>query len=591
MSNKTQRRTLIASTALALALAMTSASAQVVPPSQIQTTVDGVNWTGDHTVTGAQLNTIFNQVIQTFLTWAAPLNSPSFTGTVTIPVGAALNTPASLTLTHATGLPASTGIADIGAGVAKLIQSASLANCSNIIAYGGSPTLSDNTAAFTAARASFGATGGCVYFPAGKYTFTSQQSYSFTTSPSSITIEGDGADNTILFWPSASGGSGISLTLANAEQSFHIKDLTFDTGVSSGGTALTVATTSPSVTANSDVSNVTFRGDDFGLTPGVNDYWTADANIILTNNVGFYNDLFIGANGSGGSPVAGIGEGVLIAGSSSFFAFNYNFVADTFLNLSVGLNVGNYAQGFAVVNSSFGGVQGIAFNGTAGIECCVNIVGTEFNTSVSGVVVANEPMFEMYFSADTFFVSGPSGFGILLNDNGGSTIVGNNFQPNGPSGTTGTTGIAIGTTSANFATTISANTFVDIATGITLTSAASNVNIQGNAFTQITNTAISNSATTGIIIQNNLGYNPVGVTGPTNVPTSPATICAGPAPETHYYLQSATNTATIKLTNTSGPLIGTMSSATIPVVTNLGPNECEFVTWATTDPTYTKSIH
>lgn len=83
MSNKTQRRILVASTALALALAATSASAQVVPPSQIQTTVDGVNWTGDHTVTGAQLNTIFNQVIQTFTTWAAPAASPTFTGSMT----------------------------------------------------------------------------------------------------------------------------------------------------------------------------------------------------------------------------------------------------------------------------------------------------------------------------------------------------------------------------------------------------------------------------------------------------------------------------------------------------------------------------
>lgn len=80
MSNKTLR-TLIASAALALAMA--SASAQVVPPSQIQSTVDGVNWTGDHTVTGTQLNTIFNQIVQTFTTWGAPAASPTFTETLT----------------------------------------------------------------------------------------------------------------------------------------------------------------------------------------------------------------------------------------------------------------------------------------------------------------------------------------------------------------------------------------------------------------------------------------------------------------------------------------------------------------------------
>jgi hypothetical protein len=44
------------------------------------------------------------------VTGAAPLASPTFTGTVTVPTGAVLNTPASANLANATGLPPSTGL-------------------------------------------------------------------------------------------------------------------------------------------------------------------------------------------------------------------------------------------------------------------------------------------------------------------------------------------------------------------------------------------------------------------------------------------------------------------------------------------------
>jgi hypothetical protein len=71
--------------------------------------------------------------IQTQIDTKAPTASPTFTGTVTIPNGASLGTPASATLTNATGLPVSTGISGLGTGVATFLTTPSSANLASMI--------------------------------------------------------------------------------------------------------------------------------------------------------------------------------------------------------------------------------------------------------------------------------------------------------------------------------------------------------------------------------------------------------------------------------------------------------------------------
>ena len=123
-------------------------------------------------------------------------------------------------------------------------------------------------------------------------------------------------------------------------------------------------------------------------------------------------------------------------------------------------------------------------------------------------------------------------------------------------------------------------------TGITIAAGATNGIVNSNVIRNMTTPLTASSAS--VRVTNNSGYNPVGTSAATTVGASPATITAGPSPETHYLNQSATNSATVAKGTHQ---IHQLTNATTWYVVDLGPFESYVVTWVTTQPTVVKDIH
>lgn len=455
--------------------------------------------------------------------------------------------------------------------------------CANIIQYGGSTLSTDNTAALAAAIAAILPTpGGCVYFPAGKYAFATDQVITIAAGLRSLSLVGDGPDASILYWPNASGGMTISESAC--ENSFHVRFLTFTTGQANGGNALVIqqagVNCSSGPYASNDVWDNGFRGDDGG---DLTDYWGDSVlleNVWQTNIIG---NTFIGS-------AAGLGGDVELLGSGATqYTAVVNFTDNFFPHVAIGIIYGSYVQGVTVNHDNFtGGGVGIESGASeTGVLSLLTVHDSQFNTTGVQIFLGTN-IYQTDIHDNIFY--GSAGNPIVEMDQPSPFTFANN-QCDGLSLTLGTC-LLVGSSAASTLNggTITGNHIYDIAKGFSILSGAQSMDIENNEFLNSVTTPISDAGT-GTIIKNNPGYNPVGVTASTTVGASPAAICAGSSPETHYYNQSASNNATVKLGSSSGPLVGTMSAAATIIPVDLQPHECVSVAWSTTAPTYAKSVH
>lgn len=454
-------------------------------------------------------------------------------------------------------------------------------NVNGYLFFTGDPTGSaDCSAALTSALA----TGKVVYIPAGTYKFLSQVSYTIPAGTNAATIIGAGMGKTKLNWPNAT--NGLSIVYSGVGSTVHLRDLSITTGQVGVQTAVTLTYATPFATPGynpvTDITNVEFVGNDGYPPTATTKYWGNGLALVNISNVNVTNCLFQGPFGVGGYSTSGGGMSFVGLPASTSYAAAINIAGCSFNLLNAGILYGSYIQGVTVSQSNFtGGTYGILTNPSeTGVLSELQIVDSQFNctygvytgTAIAGMGISNN-----------LFLVPASGIGIDLVE--ASTLVsitGNQIDGIG-AGAIGING-AKGTL-LNITGNVLAN-FSSGGTALALTSSVANSTVQANVFN--TNATNVTNASTSTTIINNQGYNPVGISAPVTMGTSPVTLTAGASPETHYINQSATNTATVVKGSRT---IATLKEASTYYQVQLAPFESYVTTWVTTAPTYTKDVH
>ncbi|EIG63484.1 hypothetical protein [Bradyrhizobium sp. WSM1253] len=376
--------------------------------------------------------------------------------------------------------------------------------CLNITAFGGAGDgATANDTAFSNAYSALPATGGCIYFPAAAstYNFTSAVSKTMPNARFSLTIEGDGAVNSILHWPNASGG--ITLTASNTQNTFHIRNMTFSTAQVGSGTALHFV----GVGANngqyyqSDISNIQIHGDDIGTSTPTLHYWSTAIYIHNWAAIDISNTNTYGPHQAPAS--AGGGTGINIEGDSGTgsYATIINIARSSFNHHVMGMLLGSYWQGITCEACNFNGAVGnncVLANGASGTNVLLNFTNSQFNCGAGGAQInLNQPVLDFTLMSSTITTAGNGNSGVLISGAGSldPIIIGNNFNLFGsPTGTfciasAGTNGIILG------------NSFSQCATPVNLTAASSNTGVSQNRYRSGASSASNVNGGTG----NNMG--------------------------------------------------------------------------------------
>jgi len=365
----------------------------------------------------------------------------------------------------------------------------------SIAAFGGrGDNTVDNTTPLNNALAALTGTGGCVYFPPGKYRFNTSVSFTYPSGTFSVCILGASQDSTILTWPSAAGG--LAFTLNGIGSSIHIRDMTLTTGTTSGGNAILIqssfANANPAVTAISDIYRVVIRGDD--QYAAFADWWTVGVNVANVSNIQFENMTIQG-------PATPNGTGINLLGlpGSSTFGVEYNVAKSNFNNLTTGIVYGSFIQGVTIDQTSFTSNNGTS-NGISvpaaqtGLLSELTITNSQFNVPTNALVFSTA--LGNVLISDSLCIARANSNCFSLGNSPTFNLTGNELAS---SSTTGTNGIIVGGSGGNGI--ILGNVIAGFATGVTLQANASNVIVSENVYSG--NTAnISNASNAA----NNTGF-------------------------------------------------------------------------------------
>ena len=375
------------------------------------------------------------------------------------------------------------------------VSTAGLLGYTSIISFGGiGDGVTDNTTAFNNALASLSNTGGVIYFPPGKYFFSSAITYTYpSTDLFSIRIQGAGADISILQWGAT---NGVTFNLSTPHHTVHIQDLTFSTTGINQGTAITLNQSYQlGALEQNDIERCTFRSATFeagGYSNGP--YWTNCVLISALSNINFQGCDFLGYTTNGQD---GFGNGVSLIGSPSGvnkYGIVYNFSSCTFFFLGIGINYGTYIQGLQITLCNFtGGVNGIyADVGETGLDQ-LSISNSQFNT-FGNQIWAKTAIGQVSIMNNLIYIP-INQTGLLLEADAGVNVVGNFFVNLGAQHT-GQNGIVLGPGSAPGV--ITGNSFLYMGTAIQLNSGCQHVNVVSNSYYGNTHNVINNGSNNSI---------------------------------------------------------------------------------------------
>ena len=222
----------------------------------------------------------------------APLASPTFTGTVTIPSGSVLNTPASINLTNATGIPYS-GLPALAANqllgslTATTPSGQSVPSCSastNALLWTSGTGFGCNTSI------NAGTLGGATFASPGAIGSGTASSGAFTTLSASSMVSGTGFLNYLASPPSIGGttpASGNFTTLDSSGNDALLYDNTSAQAISSVTT-----TTITGWTKIFDRLNTNFNSSTGTFTAPTNGYYMVTAQVTYGNFAVTTNNLF-----------------------------------------------------------------------------------------------------------------------------------------------------------------------------------------------------------------------------------------------------------------------------------------------------------
>ena len=365
----------------------------------------------------------------------------------------------------------------------------------NILAYGGDPTgTNDNSAALTAAAAACPTGRVAVYFPPGKYKFTSSWVYTMPSALCSIALFGAGPDVTELTFPST---HGLNVQFNGAFNTAHIRDLTVTTGAAGGYTGIkfqqNVANSNPADTAVSDLTNVVLRGaDNYAGT----DYWTYAFQTVGVSNINFINVTAYGPGPtSGGYTTVGTGFS-LVTASSTMPPVVFNFIGCTINYVGSGIEYGSYVQGVTVTNCNFvgGNIGIIVDNGATGLDQ-LTVTNSQFNCLANGIL-SDTAVGNTIITGNLFIVTQSPATAVDLNYCAIFAIVGNTVNGSGGSSNNG---IVINNTQGSYPGIITGNCFIGLGgTAVILQSASNHVNVQANVYAGSGGT-VSNSGTSNSV--------------------------------------------------------------------------------------------